>query len=272
MKKILCPTDFSDAAHNAIGYAAKFAKEAGAELILFNIQSMFALSPGELLSREPKTIEKARKTLESQALEVTTAFSVSCHGEVKVSDESLSSMISEHGEDFDLIIMGTNGPDDLYQFFFGTNTYQVLRKSGVPLILVPDTIRYSFIKRIIFAYDYLHHGKPPMKQFTHLMKNFDAEVRFLQLSRRPLTEDERVLRARHKMEMEYELSDDFNISFETMITTEYSESIQHYMLTSDSDLLVLCTHPYSVAEKLFHKSLAKKLAMDFMYPVLVVHE
>ena len=272
MKKILCPTDFSEAAHNAVAYAAKFAQQTGAELVLFNVQSMFALSPGELLSPNPESVERTRATLESQAMEVTGAFDISCYGDLQVSDESLSHVITEHAEDFDLIIMGTNGPDDLYQFFFGTNTYHVLRKAGVPLILVPDTVRFSFIKRMVFAYDYTHLGKPPLNQFNNWMKHFDSEVVFLQLSQRPLNEDEKVLLARHKLEIEYDLEEDFEVKFDRITTTEYPETIQHYLLTSDAEMLVLCAHTYSIAEKLFHKSLAKQISMDFMYPVMVVHE
>jgi hypothetical protein len=45
MKKILCPTDFSETAHNAIAYAAKLAKATNCELTLLNVQSMFDFTP-----------------------------------------------------------------------------------------------------------------------------------------------------------------------------------------------------------------------------------
>lgn len=41
MKKILCPTDFSETAQNAIAYAAKLAQTTEAMLVLFNVQSIF---------------------------------------------------------------------------------------------------------------------------------------------------------------------------------------------------------------------------------------
>ncbi len=125
---------------------------------------------------------------------------------------------------------------------------------------------------MVFAYDYLHLGVPPLDQFSTWLTHFDTEVKFLQLSKRPLTEDEKVHQSRHQLEISYALQDQFTASFDQLVSDDFSESIQHYMLTSDADLLILCTHPYSLAEKLFHKSLAKRIAMDFMYPALIVHE
>ncbi len=148
MKKILCPTDFSEASLNAIGYAAKFAQQCDSELVLFNIQSIFSLPPGELLTKDPPTVEKARHTLEAQALEVTTAFNVSCYGEVQVSDDTLSSVISNRSEEFDLIIMGTNGPEDLYQFFFGKNTIKGLLVSALAKISCFSIFRYRHGRHI----------------------------------------------------------------------------------------------------------------------------
>ncbi len=271
MKKILCPTDFSDTANNAVAYAAKFAQQTESELVLLNIQSLFALVPGEILTKNPPSVENTRKILESQAKEVTAAFKISCYSEVEVSDQSLSSLISSRGNEFDMVIMGTNGPDDLYQFFFGTNTYHVFRKSGVPVLLIPDTIRYSFIKRIVYAYDYLHLGIPPLEDLNQWLPGFDSELHILQLTKRELTEDEKVTLAKHKMNIKNQVDIRVPVVFDIVRTEDYADSIQRFMLHADADLLVLNTHHYSIAEKLFHKSLTKKIAMDFMYPVLVVH-
>lgn len=271
MKKILCPTDFSDTAHNAISYAARFAQQMDASLTLFNVQSLFELAPGELLEKDMPELQWAKEMLEDQAREVVTEFSIPCHTMVSVSDFSLSSLISEKAADFDLIVMGTGGPDDLNQFFFGTHTYKVFQKAKVPIVLVPETVHFASLKRIVYAYDFLHHGIPPLTQFLHILKNFQGDLMFLQLSHETPDKSEWQQIRKNEEIIKERLNQSIKISFDLQETDNFFESLQKYLLTSDADLLVLGTHSYSLTEKLFHKSLAKRIFMDFLYPVFVVH-
>jgi nucleotide-binding universal stress UspA family protein len=271
MKKILCPTDFSDTANNAISYAAKFAQWMDAEITLFNVQSLFELSPGELLEKDLPEVQWAREMLEDQARTVESECKISCQTMVSVSDFSLSSMISEKAKEYDLIIMGTGGPDDLNQFFFGTHTYKVFQKAKVPIILVPETVQFAVLNRIVYAYDFLHHGIPPVTQFQHIMKNYQGELNFLQLSHESPDEDDQQKMLNNEKIIKEGMPSSLDISFDLRVTDDFFEALQKYLLTSDADLLVLGTHSYTLTEKLFHKSLAKRIFMDFLYPVFVVH-
>ncbi len=262
----------SYAAENAIQYAAQFARKTRAELVLLNVQSVFSLPVEQAVTAGTASREELQHGLDQRAREISEDYDISCLAEVRFSDNSLSDVIADQATSYELIIMGTSGPDDLYSFFFGTNTYQVLKKSGVPLLFIPETVKFTEPDRIIFAYDYLHLGTPPLKQFRTWIHPFDAEIRFLQLIRRPLNEEERVVLSRHQTEITYELNDDFQVTFDQDVSSEFHDSIQHYMLKSDAGMLVICSRPYTLAQKLFHKSLAKRIAMDFMYPSLVVHD
>ena len=68
-------------------------------------------------------------------------------------------------------------------------------------------------------------------------------------------------------------------SFETGgavdVTTVYSKNvvttIENYMTDNDADLLVMTTKNRNVIEKMFHKSVIKRICADADFPILVFH-
>ena len=140
MKKILCPIDFSDTAQNGIAYAAKLAKASGSTLTLLNIQpssSPVSAAENELL------LNAVAERLEELGKEVRSFFKISCDAEILQSGGLLSDAIAHRGDDYSMIVMGTHGVENLIEFFRGSNTYNAIRRSKIPVLLVPRDIIYS---------------------------------------------------------------------------------------------------------------------------------
>src|SRR6185312_9854369 len=139
--KIICPTDFSEEANNAVEYAAKLAQVFTTKLLLLNVHQLPLVSSvalGEGISssaRESSAI--AAERLKDTCNEVNKMFKVSADYEVDITTKSLSNALSAHGEDNTLIVMGTGGVHTLTEFFFGTNTYNVIKKAKCPVLFVP---------------------------------------------------------------------------------------------------------------------------------------
>jgi hypothetical protein len=72
MKKILCPTDFSNTAQNGIAYAAKLAKVINGELTLLHVHSLLEFAPAE----SGKDLASITQQLESQSDEINRTFHV----------------------------------------------------------------------------------------------------------------------------------------------------------------------------------------------------
>lgn len=271
MKKIVCPTDFSEAARNAIAYAAKVAQVAQAELVLLNVHSLFSLTPVELVSGHSDTVSEIQKQLEAEAKEVARQFKISCYSEVQVSGFPLSSIISAEAQQFDLIVMGTNGPDDLYQFFLGTNTYHVIQKSTTPVLLVPVKYTFSPIDTVVYAFDYWREGNLPLTPLLPWLQYFKSELRIvevLEASRSEVQDEE--MRGRQEI-LRHQIDADIPVSFDAIYTQDPKLSLHQYMARNQADMLALHVHPYSWLEKLFHKSLTKSLSMIADYPMFVFH-
>lgn len=259
MKKILCPTDFSDTALNAIAYASKLAQITGSSVTLFNIQSMFEVVD-EL---------KISTTLELQSQEVTHAFKVPCDYVTQKSARILSNAISEKANGFDLIVMGSNGPDDLYQFFWGSNTYNVIQKSEVPVLIIPSNAQYTEIRSVTYAYDYLRERHLPLGQVATFCKAVKCGLKVLEVmepaSSKGANEDLK--------QMQAILGRMFNevipLTYETIRSDEVARSIDNYMQTNSDDILALCITHGNLLQKIFHKSVVKQISTVCNYPVLV---
>jgi nucleotide-binding universal stress UspA family protein len=271
MKRILCPTDFSTTANNAIVYAAKFAQVTKSEIILFHVKSLFDLIPEELLKAKSEQIEGIRSIIERQAFEVAQTFKISCYAEVQVSGIALSTLINEVGSEFDLIIMGTNGPDDLYQFITGSNAYNVIRKAIVPVLLIPHTVEFKEIELAVLAYDYLREGIPPIEETRQLLSPFKYQLRVLQMLEESLSElQEAEVQGRQHLVANV-VATDIPFEFDVIHTDNPAYALQSYIKANKADVLILHLVYYSLINKIFHKSLTKAMSVIADFPVLVFH-
>lgn len=82
MKKILCPTDFSETANGAIAYAAKLAKATNCVLILLHVRTVFDFSLAEVAGTKHISMVAAVERLEELSREVSQTFKISCYAEV----------------------------------------------------------------------------------------------------------------------------------------------------------------------------------------------
>lgn len=272
MKKILCPTDFSDASLNAIRYAAKIAQVSRASIMLFYVKSLFEISPRDLLRGESEEVSHIQDSLEELAREIGRTFDVSCFSEVHVSGTVLSSVISRMGNEFDLIVMGSDGPDNLYEFFLGSNTYNVIRNAAVPVLMVPGKVGYSEIRKAVWAFDYFRKGFPPMEQVLDFQKSLKFDLTILQVLEESYSElQNSTLREMQKVIRE-DLPEEVRLEFDTIHTGKLEDSVHQYMLRNEVDLMIVNTEHYSLLKRIFHRSLTKQITASGQYPVLVLHQ
>ncbi|QOI98157.1 MAG: universal stress protein [Flammeovirgaceae bacterium] len=265
MKKILCPTDFSSVADNAVVYAAKLAHKFGGVLTLLHVRSLTAFTDSD----EPATItDELTALLDQRCLEVSRVFKVSCDYEIATAYTSVTKTIGVEGKKYDLIVMGTNGASDLLQFFYGTNTYRVIRSALIPVLVVPENCLYTEIANIVFAFDYWRQLDLPLNPLAEFAKSFNSRITVLQVMEESVSE-----RANQEL---YEFQEqakkwfsDTPLTFETIHASDLTNSLHEYMMRSQADMLALSEINRPVIEKLFHKSVIKRVSALATYPVFV---
>jgi nucleotide-binding universal stress UspA family protein len=144
-QKILCPTDFSPGAEQALRVAVRIATEQGAELVIAHAtylpSSVFA---GELpfppdaiqrlLEEEQRELEGAtRSAIELGAQRVSSQF---------LSGQPWAQIVEALDTDpaFDLVVMGTQGRSGLSRVLLGSVAEKVVRHARCPVLAVrPDS-------------------------------------------------------------------------------------------------------------------------------------
>jgi nucleotide-binding universal stress UspA family protein len=147
LEKILFPTDFSDASHNAKRYAISFAKVFGARLYVLTVNQLINMAFLDPLiihdldeNRETavqENLEELRLEIANQGVEVVT--------EVRKGSSSLEIISFAQENEIDLIIMGTHGWSGLDHVLMGSTAEVVVRRAPCPVLTVRPTI-HDFIE------------------------------------------------------------------------------------------------------------------------------
>lgn len=272
MRTILVPTDLSGVANNALEYAAKIALTINGKLLIAN----FKLANDVELVTEPQNCRYIRTTTEilrdiSESTQKT--FSVPCSFIEKSTKQNLQKAIGKLSADTDLIVMGTNGTDDIYQYFFGTNTYQVIKKTECPVFVIPEAVSYKPIKKIVFAWDYTRDNKAAFLQMNSLLKGCPYEIVFLHISHQKTIISDDVFDAL-KEEVCSSFSENENIQFNRIFSEEtenFSDKLHEFMENSNADLLAVTYYDRGIIPNLFHGNITRKLTEAATYPLLVLH-
>ncbi len=276
MKKILFPTDFSDAATNAFVHALEFAKVVNAELILLHtfeipvydsqffpenyasIYSSIELAKFEMFKDE---IPKLRQIAAERKLEDIVIKHRLMDGDLIY---NLKNAVEEDQVDF--VIMGTNSASDWTKFFTGSNTESVISGVEVPVLCIPIDAKYRKVKTIGFTTRYREKDKKELKKILKIAKKTGAKVKslYVKTSNSDVSEETR-------KEWEKEFSEE-NVEFLVLPSDDVKETILDFILYKDIDVLTTITHKRSFFESLFDSSFSKKIAKEVTIPILVMHE
>ena len=270
MKKILCPVDFSALTDTTVVYAAKTAKRLGWALTLMNVQSLLKLTPEEALRGEATNVALVSSRLEELSLEVEQIFKITCTSLVATTVGTISNIIAEKANGYDLVIMGTNGSKEIFGILTESHTYKVLRKIETPLLFIPAHAWYSEVRKIAYAFDYRAAGTVPLISIVGFARELGSSITVLQIVDEIFThEKEKEMKIiQERVTRQYQND---NIHFEVVYDSDTVDGINNYLNNGKADVLAVYSSQLPFLEKLFHKSVIKKLSEAPAIPVLVIH-
>lgn len=144
IRRILCPTDFSEYANYAIPYAISIARRYHAKIILLHTADLMVQHPELLMSKFPdlKHYHEHGDTVEVEKL----------IGRDIEPENTIVRIAEEH--ETDLIIMGTHGARGMRRVQIGNTTEEVVRRASVPVLTITHPIHKSvFPKRFVEEYE-----------------------------------------------------------------------------------------------------------------------
>jgi nucleotide-binding universal stress UspA family protein len=270
MKKILVPTDFSDAAFNALEYATNLAHKINAEIILLN---SFALPSSSVMIDLLHVLENDSKNgLKEEKSKITSKYP-----EIKIETVSINndlvSAVKKCSEKYkvDYIIMGTTGADGIKEAFVGSNTSRLIQEVNIPIIAIPLGCVLTPNLNIAVSSDL--KTLKSISVFDHIKdiaNHFKSEFHLINVS-----EDLSKVDPTDFVEHAADIDDiflDYKHSFKFLENNDYETEILDYISTSKINLLVVVSRKRNFFKRLFHKSISKKLTMHSPVPIVVLTE
>ena len=135
IKRILCPTDFSERAQIGVDEGISLAEKFGAELDLLYVEDDSGLngygaySIGDRGNRKPLEGKMAKVASERNGV---TVHKHVMNGSVPCSINELADSTPD-----DLIVMATHGHSGLIDYLIGSNTERVVRHTNHPVLVCP---------------------------------------------------------------------------------------------------------------------------------------
>ena len=253
MKKILIPVDFSNTAKNAIDFAVKMFANDSIELVVYNALPVLTTATDMLVSLDDVIMKERIVDLDnfvsSMLVEVKdVALQLVVEREHLVT--GINQYLAEH--DVDLIVMGTNGLNELSDFFFGTKTINVIESINIPLLLVPANCVYRDLTDVVYAKAFYKDEGIVSETFLHYLKEqFNARIK-------PYTQKHLLIAEGHE--------EDFNV----VEGQSFQEGMQDYIFNNPTDLIVLSPRKMSKLKQLFYHSNSREMSLYPVVPLLML--
>jgi nucleotide-binding universal stress UspA family protein len=276
IKKILFPTDFSEAAHNAFQYTLEFAEAFGADVHLMHVYTM-APMPTDFVPQsfidalEAEKIEKATtfvKSYEEEAQQnFKTRVSVS-HSIVKgYAEDEIIGMCREHN--FDLVVMGTQGAASQYGKAFGSVSVKVMKDTPCPVLVVPSEARFKPPKRLLYAVSFEPRDFEIIDQLINFSLRFDATL-YCGHIRNQGQDWDRIDPELFQRLGELEKTD--LLEFFMINGEDVVQALQKFIDDYRIDIVTMLTHKRYLSDPSFQESMTKQMALSTDVPLLVFHE
>jgi nucleotide-binding universal stress UspA family protein len=270
MVNILVPTDFSSLSKVALQYAIKIANRIDGTITLLHVvpitQTVRATMHEKLRDLEEDLITFAERDLNKLIKEVCRS--------VKTEEPLQSRVVRGSGFmeviqkevkrlKIDLIVMGTRGASGLKKTVIGSNTTAVIEFSQKPVLAVPDKGQFRGFKDVIYATD-LKNLEKELRILKPFVSRFDSTLHVLHITPNGKDVDE----LEEKIEKAITKFGYKNTVTLVLVDRYVEEAINQYIGVSKADLLTMFTHNLNFYEKLFDKSMTRRVAFHSNVPLL----
>jgi len=271
---IIHPTDFSKCAENALDFAIAIAKATDSKIALVHSLDFSEIS---VTSRNAQALEENSSALEEEAKKMLVEMGSKVQEQGIVCEASIHSgriglWLPDYGKEKDAsyIVMGTVGADTLQNKIMGSHTFDIITRTGIPVLAVPNEAKIDDFKEFVYLQDHRTADILPLKNIAQIASAFGANVDVIHfLEKDADTNDEALF---EKLQTEVKKEIDFEFNFICEPTEDLHESIQQVGTEKNPDLLALVMRHQNFLQRLFKGSLTETLVNHSSTPILVFEE
>jgi len=274
MVNILVPTDLSELSRVAVQYAIKIASKVEGNVTLLHVINIVdptrATMRQRLVALEKELFQAAEEDLTALANDVSKAMKSNLPIEIKiVKGPSFNDTVKKEAKRLrtGLIVMGTRGASGLKKYVMGSNTASVIEASHVPVLAVPELGTFKNFKNVVYASD-LKHLEKELKLLIPYFEKFNSTVHLIHVTQSLKTASA----VEKKIDSVVQKAGYKNVIVRVMVNKNVDEAIDHYVEAIKADLLTMFAHDHSFYEKLFDRSMTRKMAFQSKIPLLAFRQ
>lgn len=275
MKKVAVPTDFSECSKNAVVYAAGLLKEMGGgvlELIHIYMPNIDAEYPvfvppvNDFIKEKEETLRLFVEGIQNQEFIDESLINVKQVFVVGFPAEEICQLSSN----YDLMVMGKTGSSNILDKFFGSVSTTVAEKSKCPVLLIPEDMVFTPIRKLIFGSNYESIKHTVLSKLINFNSYFNAKLHFVHIadSSSESFQDEAQVIIEEMMNNEWS-STPFEIS--EIKADSVIEGFNQYVKANSIDILILVNINKSILEHIFERSTTKAMAFQIKIPLMIYH-
>ena len=285
MKKILVPTDFSPAAHNAARYAVHLATQLKKDIILCNAMLVPIESPAagqvawpmesfeEIKSSTTKQLQREAHKLGEKIREQAAFFphdfspSVDFTSEVGPVTKVIRKLLDEHNAS--IVVMGMSGTRGIERFFIGSSSRDLIAMASFPVLLIPADYTFRQIKKIAFATDLEKTDIVILHTLACFARAMDAEIQINHISDHNYERGEDKYKADVFMAELCKKVNYAKITYHHIKNRDVDHGLNWIYEHGQVDMLAMVHRPHGLFTTLFFGSHTQKLAKHVSVPLLV---
>lgn len=273
MQSILVATDFSAPSINAARYAAVLGNKTGAQLTLvhvFMLPTPVGEMPYVMVSAEEIQAEN-EKQIQRLALELEMLAGRPVKTMVNIGMPADELIYQSEELKTDLIVSGMRGENSALDKFIGSTTAAIIRKSKIPVLVIPAGQPYKEINTITYATDFNYSMNSAslevMTEWLSAHPNALLQIVHVQQPGDTLSD----VQANSKAGLQQQLVNTKHLFFHEKHDS-VEDGLDHFLQTHSSELLVMVTHRHSWWHRLTNASHTAEMAYRTDLPLLVLQD
>ncbi|MFA6260877.1 MAG: universal stress protein [Bacteroidia bacterium] len=273
INRILVPTDFSDVAKNALDFALDLCHKTNAEIHLLHVNPVpvadinFPQETYQLYLSEMKDYaEKELNALVEKQVK-PSGIKYGTHTHIGFVNDEVIQFIQ--GNQIDLIVMGTTGASGLQELLIGSNTASIVGRSPVPVFVIPPSARHLNFKHVLYASDYSEPEFPAVSRLVYFAELYNAKITVIHAK----TESDRYFNSENNFFVKNrDQIKSEQITIEAVSNPDITDAVNEYIDYKGVDMVVMAKHNRSWFDRIFHRSMSKRMTYHTRVPLLVLNK
>ena len=277
MKKVLVPTDFSANSEAGVRFAINWATQQKLELVfvhVFYVLKATRWTDAYYAKHAAEVEELWRIQFESFITSMYEKMEVKPgkHSYVFIQGIGADITIIDYcskNPDIDCICISTRGAGK-FKKIFGTNTGNLITKSAIPVLAVPQNYKAAEISKVLYATDLRDYATEINKvvAFARPLKTEIEVVHFTWPGKFPM--EENLIKAAFKKQFKYGLTLDFENNEAALSLIENLK--KQIKIRKPSLVLMFTDQKRTFFQKLFLASKSENLSFETKVPLLVFNK